>query len=112
MEKTDADVEKESCSRPSWVPSTVHGDEDLCPDCFKVVGERSRYRIVCMLGKSPHGMTVSEITKKIGLRQPTITHHLQALSMVGAVNMDVNGREHVYKLNRDTHCFAECNIPY
>lgn len=24
--------------RPSWVPKTVLGEEELCPDCFKVVG--------------------------------------------------------------------------
>ncbi len=54
-------------SRPDWVPQTVTGEEELCPDCFKVVGERSRYNLVCMLGKTKNGMTVTEITKKNGI---------------------------------------------
>jgi 2,3-bisphosphoglycerate-independent phosphoglycerate mutase len=32
-------------------------EEELCPDCFKVVGERSRYNLVCMLwNKYPHSL--------------------------------------------------------
>lgn len=98
--------------RPSWVPKTVSGEEELCPDCFKVVGERSRYNIVCMLGKAKDGMTVSELTEKMKLRQPTVTHHLQTLHSVDAVEMEPRGRERVYKLNRGAHCFEECKIPY
>ena len=98
--------------RPAWVPQTVSGEEELCPDCFKVVGERSRYKLVCMLGKAHEGLTVSELTKKIHLRQPTVTHHLRVLQSVQAVEGESRGRERVYKLNRSAHCFEECKIPY
>ena len=103
---------KTSYPRPSWVPQTVSGEEELCPDCFKVVGERSRYNLVCMLGKAKEGLTVSELTEKINLRQPTVTHHLQMLKSVDAVESEARGRERVYKLNRKAHCFEECKIPY
>lgn len=95
--------------RPAWVKS---GEEELCPDCFKVVGERSRYNLVCMLGKAAGGMTVSELTKRTKLRQPTVTHHLQVLKSVDAVHRTERGRERVYRLNRGAHCFEECKIPY
>lgn len=95
--------------RPSWVKS---GEEELCPDCFKVVGDRSRYNLVCMLGKTKEGMTVGELTKRIKLTQPTVTHHLQALKSVNTVEIEPRGRERVYKLNRNAHCFEECQIPY
>lgn len=98
--------------RPPWVPRTISAEEDLCPDCFKVVGERSRYTLVCMLGKISGGMTVGELTEKMNLRQPTVTHHLQILRSVDAVESETRGREHVYRLNRDAHCFEECKIPY
>jgi hypothetical protein len=39
--------------RPKWLPKDVVEEEELCPDCFKVVGVRSRYKLVCMLGKKP-----------------------------------------------------------
>ncbi len=98
--------------RPVWVPRVVSGEEELCPDCFKVVGERSRYNLVCMLGKSKDGLTVGQLTEKIKLRQPTVTHHLQVLNSVEAVSSEARGRERVYKLNRSAHCFEECKIPY
>ncbi|MBI5457869.1 winged helix-turn-helix transcriptional regulator, partial [Candidatus Kaiserbacteria bacterium] len=87
--------EEKTYKRPSWVKS---GEEELCPDCFKVVGDRSRYNLVCMLGKSKDGMTVSELTGKIKLRQPTVTHHLNVLRSVDAVESSPHGRERVYKL--------------
>ncbi len=95
--------------RPAWVES---GEEELCPDCFKVVGERSRYSLVCMLGKAKEGMTVGELTERMQLAQPTVTHHLQVLRSVEAVHSADRGRERVYTLNRDAHCFEECKIPF
>lgn len=98
--------------RPEWVPKTVSSEEELCPDCFKVVGDKSRYNLVCMLGKFKDGMTVTELTEKTNLTQPTVTHHLQVLHSVDAVGVTPQGRKRVYRLNRDAHCFEECKIPY
>ena len=98
--------------RPRWVKQTVVAEEELCPDCFKVVGTRSRYQLVCMLGKERDGMTVSELTKRLKLRQPTVTHHLNVLRSVDAVTSEDAGRERIYALNRAAHCFEECKIPY
>ena len=99
--------------RPAWVKKGVTSEEELCPDCFKVVGERSRYKLVCILGKSPEGLSVGALTKKLKLRQPTVTHHLQVLRSVSAVNVaEPRGRSRIYSLNRSAHCFEECKIPY
>lgn len=98
--------------RPKWLPKSVVAEEELCPDCFKVVGVQSRYKLVCLLGGKKDGMTVSELTEKLGLRQPTVTHHLQTLKSVAAVTNQQRGREQIYSLNRDAHCFEECKIPY
>lgn len=97
---------------PPWVPISVTGEKDLCPDCFKVVGERSRYTLVCTLGKAKGGMTVGELTNTMNLKQPTITHHLQILESVNAVESKSEGRTRTYKLNRNAHCFEDCKIPY
>ena len=101
--------EVKTYKRPLWVQS---GEEELCSDCFKVVGDRSRYNLVCMLGRSKEGMTVGELTERVKLRQPTVTHHLQVLRSVDAVASEDRGRMRVYKLNRGAHCFEECKIPY
>ena len=104
--------QKKTYPIPSWVPVPSMSEEELCPDCFKVVGERSRYNLVCILGKSKNGQTVTELTNKMSLRQPTITHHLKVLQSVNAVHAKVSGREKYFTLNREAHCFEDCKIPY
>lgn len=105
-------LETKTYKRPAWVKPSVASDEELCPECFKVVGVLSRYKLVCILGKIKKGTTVGDLTDKLGLKQPTITHHLNVLKSVGAVDVEDRGRERVYTLNRDAHCFEECQIPY
>lgn len=104
--------ETRTYKRPAWVKPSVVSEQELCPDCFKVVGVRSRYKLVCLLGKAKEGATVTELTNELGLKQPTVTHHLNILKSVSAVGVKEQGREHVYSLNRGAHCFAECKIPY
>ncbi len=87
-------------------------EKETCPDCFKVVGERSRYRLVCMLGMEQKGLSVTDIARKMSLRQPTITHHLRVLQSVNAVRVLQKGKEKIFSLNKAAHCFDECRIPY
>ncbi len=86
--------------------------QELCPDCFKVVGVNSRYELVCILGQNPDGLTVSALTKKLRLTQPTVTHHLNILRSVDAVKYKSKGRERIYYIKPEAHCFEECNIPF
>ncbi|MEY3784055.1 MAG: Helix-turn-helix domain [Candidatus Parcubacteria bacterium] len=104
--------EQKTYKRPTWVKKSVMSEEELCPDCFKVVGVRSRYKLVCALGKLKAGATVTELTKELGLQQPTVTHHLNVLRSVSAVDFVERGRERIYSLNRSAHCFEECQIPF
>ncbi len=101
--------EDRTFKRPAWVKG---GEEMLCPECFKAVGDRNRYKLICMLGKEPEGLTVGALTKELKLTQPTVTHHLNTLKTVDAVEVESRGRERVYTLNRGAHCFEECQIPY
>ncbi len=110
--KTPPSKGERTYKRPAWVKKSVSMEEELCPDCFKVVGSQSRYKLVCMLGKMPDGMTVGALTKQLKLQQPTVTHHLNVLKSVDAVGFEEKGRSRVYSLNRGAHCFEECNIPF
>lgn len=98
--------------RPTWISADVSTEEELCPTCFKAVGVESRYRLICALGKLTDGATVTALTKQLGLKQPTVTHHLQVLQSVDAVQVLDRGRERIYTLNRKAHCFEDCKIPY
>lgn len=95
--------------RPSWVKS---GEEELCPECFKAVGDQNRYKLICILGRAPTGLNVTDLTKQLQLSQPTVTHHLNILKSVNAVGRTEVGREHIYRLNRSAHCFEDCQIPF
>lgn len=107
-----AHSETKTYPRPAWVKPSVVNEAELCPDCFKVVGVQSRYKLVCILGKLKKGTTVGDLTEQLGLKQPTITHHLNILKSVNAVDVEDKGRERIYSLNREAHCFEECKIPY
>ena len=98
--------------RPDWIKKGTMSEEDLCPECFKAVGVHSRYKIICCLGKEQTGITVGKLTDILGLRQPTVTHHLNILKSIDAVTVEKKGRECIYRLNRTAHCFEECQIPY
>lgn len=98
--------------RPSWIKEGTMSEEYLCPTCFKAVGVKSRYKLICSLGKMPNGATVGELTSILKLKQPTVTHHLTILKSVDAVTVQTNGRERIYTLNRKAHCFEDCKIPY
>ena len=104
--------DKKTHPRPAWIPNHISQEEELCPECFKAVGVHSRYKLICTLGKLPNGATVSELTEKLSLKQPTVTHHLNILKSVNAVASTEQGRERIYTLNRNAHCFEECKIPY
>ena len=106
------DIQGESHPIPQRVKISLTGEKELCPDCSKAVGEQSRYNLVCMLGKSEKGISVGELTAKMDLRQPTITHHLKILESISAVESKSVGRNRIYTLNRKAHCFEDCKIPY
>lgn len=99
----------ETHKRPKWVAS---GEEVLCPECFKAVGDQNRYKLICLLGRAPNGLNVTDMTEQLGLTQPTVTHHLNILRSVNAVESERAGRENIYRLNRSAHCFEDCQIPF
>ncbi len=46
-------------------------------------------------------MSVGEITDKIGVAQPTVSHHLAILREAGLVNVREEGRQTFYMLNQE-----------
>jgi DNA-binding transcriptional ArsR family regulator len=66
---------------------------------FKVLSDESRLKIVGALSSSEH--SVDELAELLGLRAPTVSHHLTKLKEVSLVSMRPQGTTHVYKLNLD-----------
>ena len=53
-----------------------------------------------LLLKEP--MNVTELTKKSGLEQSAVSHHLKRLKLCSFVQVEANGKERVYSVNEET----------
>lgn len=60
--------------------------------------DESRLSIVGLLAQREH--SVKELSELIGLKEPTVSHHLTKLSAHALVSMRRDGTTHLYRLNR------------
>ena len=68
---------------------------------FGALANRSRRTILSVLQARGGEMTSGAIAGRFDASWPTITQHLRALEQAGLVSVELRGREHVYRLNRD-----------
>ena len=68
-----------------------------CPFAVPQMAEPSRRKIYEFLSLEGE-KTVGEITKKLHLRQPTISYHLKAMKKEGLVSSHKKGREVYFKI--------------
>lgn len=64
---------------------------------FKVLGNESRLKIMGLLANDER--TVGEMAALLGLREPTVSHHLAAMKDLGLIDVRVEGNNRVYFLN-------------
>jgi len=59
-------------------------------------------------------LSVTEIVEKIGLSQPTISHHLAILRDAGLVNIREEGKQTFYTLNQDqvVYCCGQLMVKF
>ena len=59
-------------------------------------------------------LSVNEIVEKIGLSQPTISHHLAILRDAGLVNIRQEGKQTFYTLNQDrvAYCCGQLMVKF
>lgn len=72
---------------------------DQLLEFFKALADASRLRIVGILASRP--CTVQELAEALGVREPTVSHHLKRLKALGLVKMSKVGNNHVYALDTD-----------
>ncbi|WP_342027479.1 metalloregulator ArsR/SmtB family transcription factor [Methyloceanibacter methanicus] len=66
---------------------------------FHALANVSRRNIVRMLSKKPYRIT--ELAPKFDMSLAAVSKHVQALERAGIVDREVNGREHICRLNAD-----------
>ncbi len=83
-------------ARPATM-SAIPGE--LVPDgvliALKALADPTRLKILRYL--SQQELTPSELSRRLNLRAPTVTHHLKELRLSGLVNLTVRGQEKVYR---------------
>lgn len=68
-------------------------------DFCKALADESRVKIAGLLSASER--SVQDLAAVLGLKEPTVSHHLSILKKVGLVRMRVQGNTHWYRLNQD-----------
>ena len=65
----------------------------------KAIADETRQKIMklCCCNR----LTVSDITERMGVSQPTVSHHLAILRDVDLVTIEREGRETFYSLNQE-----------
>ncbi|MFZ1043404.1 MAG: metalloregulator ArsR/SmtB family transcription factor [Anaerolineales bacterium] len=83
-------------ARPSTM-SAIPGE--LVPDglliTLKALADPTRLKILNYLSKEE--LTPSELSHRLNLRPPTVTHHLKELRLSGLVNLTLRGQEKLYR---------------
>jgi len=83
-------------ARPATM-SAIPGE--LVPDglliALKALADPTRLKILRYL--SEQELTPSELSRRLNLRAPTVTHHLKELRLAGLVNVTFRGQEKLYR---------------
>lgn len=79
--------------------------KNQCASCFKAVGAPARLKIFLAVKKEK--TDISELAKLTGLRQPTVTFHVNQLVKAGLLKKSKSGRN-VY-VSLSIHC-APCPL--
>ena len=76
---------------------------ELVPDgllrTLKALADPTRLKILNYLASE--ALTPSELSRRLNLRAPTVTHHLAELRLSGLVHLTIRGQEKVYRTRRE-----------
>lgn len=64
---------------------------------FKVLGNESRLRLIGLLANEEQN--VGQLAAALGVKEPTVSHHLSQLKSLNLVQMRAEGNNRIYSLN-------------
>lgn len=92
----------EECCSPVLQAPLDELQAERMADAFRVVGDAARLRILSLISsKDPEESWVGELTRALGLSQPTVSHHLRVLFDAGLIEREVRGNRTYYSLACD-----------
>lgn len=90
------------CCSPVLQGELETGDALVLASALKVLADPARLRLLSLIRSSEGGRaTTGVLAEKLGLTQPTVTHHLGSLFDAGFVQRERDGRQTWYWVNTD-----------
>lgn len=90
----------EVCCPPMFEGPIEHDEAEDLAAAFKVLGDPARVRLLSMIAaRSQQEACVCELVSPLGLKQPTVSHHLKVLHEAGLLDRERRGSWVFYRLN-------------
>jgi ArsR family transcriptional regulator, arsenate/arsenite/antimonite-responsive transcriptional repressor len=90
-----------ACCAPLGMSGLSDSQAAATARVFRALADPARVKIVNLLATSPEPVCVCELTAPLGLRQPTVSHHLKKLLQAGLVDREQRGTWAYYSLRPD-----------
>ena len=90
-----------ACCAPLAAPVISDAEAEATAEIFRSLADPHRVKIVNLLATSGEPVCACELIEPLGLRQPTVSHHLKKLTDAGLLEREQRGRWAYFSLNAD-----------
>ena len=87
------------CCVPLDAPELSDGEAEAAAALFRALADPARVRIVNLLATADRPACVCELTPRLGLSKPTVSHHLKTLVGAGLLDREQRGTWAYYSLD-------------
>jgi ArsR family transcriptional regulator, arsenate/arsenite/antimonite-responsive transcriptional repressor len=92
----------ETCCEPVLTSALSTDDAEQLAAAFKLLADPVRLRLLSLVATAPDGEAcVCDLTGPLGRSQPTISHHLSALTAAGLLEREQRGRWAYFRVATD-----------
>jgi ArsR family transcriptional regulator, arsenate/arsenite/antimonite-responsive transcriptional repressor len=92
----------EACCEPVLTSAIAPDDAEQLAAAFKLLADPIRLRVLSLVANAPDGEACTcDLTEPLQRSQPTISHHLAALTAAGLLEREQRGRNAYYRVAED-----------
>jgi ArsR family transcriptional regulator, arsenate/arsenite/antimonite-responsive transcriptional repressor len=92
----------QACCEPVLSSALSAEEADQLAAAFKLLSDPIRLRLLSLIANAPEGEACAcDLTEPIGRSQPTVSHHLSALTSAGLLDREQRGRWAYYRVATD-----------
>jgi ArsR family transcriptional regulator, arsenate/arsenite/antimonite-responsive transcriptional repressor len=92
----------ETCCEPVLTSALSTAEAEQLAAAFKLLADPVRLRVLSLIANSPGGEACTcDLTEPLGRSQPTVSHHLAALTAAGLLEREQRGRWAYYRVASD-----------